>query len=140
MIKVTFRPIKFIDIWVCFFPRNEWEKYRYLGYISFLYKKGTEEYKLIKELVEFIEKEAKPVGCPRFILRLLHLFGNDNSIVRCRSQRLSRWHRKLLSGIFITDMKTKWDYYDVRVYGSFTREIDKKIYEIEDKLDKLRPK
>ena len=140
MIKVTFRPIEFKDILACFFPKDDWEKYRYLGYVSFLYNKGTEEYKLIKNLVKFIEKKAKPFWCPRFIPRLLHLFGNDNSIVRCRSQRLSRWHRKLLGGIFITDMKTKWDYYDGRVYGTFTHEIDKQIYKTEDALDKLRPK
>jgi len=138
MIKVTFRPIKFIDVWVCFFPRNEWEKYRYLGSASFLYNKGTEEYNIIKELVEFIESKAKPIWCPRFIPRLLHLFGNDNSIVRCRSQRLSRWHRKLLGGIFINDMKTKWDYYDIRIYGSFTKEINNKIYETEEKIYTLR--
>lgn len=140
MIKVTFRPIKFLDVWACFFPKDEWEYYRYLGYVSFLYSEGTEEYKLMKELVKFIEKAAKPYWCPRFVLRLLHLYGNDNSIVRCRSQILSRWHRKLLGGIFVTDMKTKWDYHDVRVYGTFTRSIHKKIYETEDKLDKLRPK
>lgn len=140
MIKVTLRPIELKDVWACFFPKDEWEYYRYLGYVSFLYRKGTKEYELIKRLVEFIEKESKSFWCPRFVLRLLHLYGNDNSIVRCRSQRLSRWHRKLLGGIFITDMKTKWDYYDIRVYGTFTRKIEKKIYETEDKLDKLRPK
>ena len=139
MIKVTLRPITFKDILACFFPKDEWEYYRYLGCVSFLYRKGTEEYELIKDLVNFIENKAKPFWCPRFIPRLLHLFGNDNSIVRCRSQRLSRWHRKLLNGIFINDMKTKWDYYDIRVYGSFTKEIGKKIYETEEKISKLRP-
>ena len=140
MIKATLQPIKFSDVWACFFPKDEWEYYRYLGYVSFLYREGTEEYKLIKELVKFIEKRAKPYWCPRFVLRILHLYGNDNSIVRCRSQILSRWHRILLGGIFITDMKTKWDSHDVRIYGTFTRAIEKKIYETEDKLDKLRPK
>ncbi len=139
MIKVTFRPIEFKDVWACFFPKDEHEYYRYLGYVSFLYKKGTEEYNLIKQLVEFIEKEARPYWCPRFIIRLLHLFGNDNSIVRCRSQRLSRWHRILLGGIFITDMKTKWDYYDIRVYGSLTRKIQNKIDETEHRLRDINP-
>ena len=139
MIKVTFRPIELKDVWACFFPKDEWEYYRYLGYVSFLYRKGTKEYELIKSLVEFIESKAKPTWCPRFIPRLLHLFGNDNSIVRCRSQRVSRWHRKLLRGIFINDMKTKWDYYDVRVYGSFTQDIHNKIDEIEHRLRELNP-
>jgi hypothetical protein len=129
MIKVTFRPITFKDVWDCFFPQNEWKYYSYLGYIDFLYKKGTKEYNLIKELVEFIDKKAKPFWCPRFVLRLLHLYGNDNSIVRCRNQKLSRWAHKLRKGIFITDMKTKWDSWDVRVYGTFTRAIENKIYE-----------
>lgn len=139
MIKVTFRNITYKDIWVCFFPKDEWEYYMYLGYVSFLYRQGTKEYELIKNLVKFIEKEAKPFWCPRFVLRLLHLYGNDNSIVRCRSQRLSSWHRKLLGGIFITDMKTKWDSWDIRVYGSFTKEINNKIYETEEKIYTLRP-
>ena len=139
MIKVTFRNITYKDIWACFFPKDEWEYYMYLGYVSFLYRQGTKEYELIKNLVKFIEKEAKPFWCPRFVLRLLHLYGNDNSIVRCRSQRLSSWHRKLLGGIFITDMKTKWDSWDIRVYGSFTKEINNKIYETEEKIYTLRP-
>jgi hypothetical protein len=140
MIKATLRPIEFKDVWACFFPKDEWEYYMYLGYVSFLYKKGTQEYEHIKSLIEFIDKKAKPFLCPRFVLRLLHLYGNDNSIVRCRSQRLSRWHRKLLSGIFITDMKTKWDSHDIRIYGIFTREIQKQIYQTEEKLNQLRPK
>ncbi len=139
MIKATLQPIKFSDVWACFFPKDEWEYYRYLGYVSFLYKEGTAEYYIIKDLVKFIEKKAIPFWCPKFIPRLLHLFGNDNSIVRCRSQRLSRWHRKLLGGIFVTDMKTKWDSWDIRIYGSFTREINNEIYKTEEEIARLRP-
>ena len=140
MNKAHLSNIQFSDVRSCFFPKNEWAYYRYLGYVDFLYKQGTQECELIKELIKFIEKEAKPFWCPRFVLRLLHLYGNDNSIVRCRNQMLSRWHRKLLGGIFITDMKTKWDGHDLRVYGTFTRKIEKKIYETENNLSKLRPK
>jgi len=140
MNKSDFSVIQFSDVWCCFFPKNEWAYYRYLGCINFLYRKGTQEYFIVKDLVKFIEKKAKPFWCPRFVLRLLHLYGNDNSIVRCRNPILSRWHRMLLGGIYITDMKTNWDSYDVRVYGTFTHEIHKEIYKVEIELDKLRAK
>lgn len=133
-------PITFKRISDCFLPKSEFEYYSYLGYVDFLYRQGTIEYEIIKDLVQFIDSKAKPIWCPRFILRLLHLYGNDSSIVRCRSQIVSRWHRRLLGGIFITDIKTKWDSHDVRVYGTFTNEINKKIYKAVDELDKLRPK
>lgn len=130
-------PITFKRVWDCFFPKTKWEYYAYLGYIDFLYKEGTKEYDLVKELVEYIDYKAKPIWCPRFLLRLIHMYGNDSSIVRCRSQIVSRWHRRLLKGIFITDMKTKWNRWDVRVYGSFTDDIYNRIDQLEHQLREL---
>ena len=67
-----------------------------------------------------MDYKAKPKWCPRWFLRFLQLFGNDNSIVRVRNRRLSNLKRKLTKGIQLTDYKTKWYDYDLRisVYGT----------------------
>jgi hypothetical protein len=67
-----------------------------------------------------MDYKAKPKWCPRWFLRFLQLFGNDNSIVRVRNRRLSNLKRKLTKGIQLTDYKTKWYEYDLRisVYGT----------------------
>jgi hypothetical protein len=74
----------------------------------------------MEPLVIFIDYKAKPKWCPRWFLRFLHLFGNDNSIVRVRNRRLSNLKRRLTKGIQLTDYKTKWYDYDLRisVYGT----------------------
>jgi hypothetical protein len=77
-------------------------------------------FKAMEPLVIFMDHVAKPKWCPRWFLRFLQLFGNDNSIVRVRNRRLSDLKRKLTKGIQLTDYKTKWYDYDLRisVYGT----------------------
>ena len=135
MQKVKFQKIKFKQIWKCFFPGDY--KYSYLGYTYNPYEKGTKEYAIIQKFIIDVDKIARPKYCPKFILRLLQLFGNDNSIVRLRNRRFSEWLRKILKGIMITDLKTKWDEYDIRIYGYFPKEIDEKIEEIEKLFEQL---
>lgn len=113
------RDITLRDIWKCFFPKKGFE-FNYLGY-AYYYPKSGEKEQIIKRFLQEVDKVAKPWWCPRFIMRLLHLFGDDNSIVRCRNRRLSQLHYKLRKGITIHDMK--WKYESFRIYGSFTDDL-----------------
>jgi len=135
MIKITFK-----ELWDCFFPSENWLKYRYLGAPWNPYKKGTIEHKTIKEFIEYVDSVARPPFFPKFILRLLHLFGSDNSIVRVRNRLLHDIERHLLDGILITDIKTKWDEFDIRIYGFFPDEIHNRVEEIETFFEKLSDK
>jgi hypothetical protein len=105
--------IKLSDIWKVFFPANFYEKYRYLGYIP--YESEGDMFKALEPLIIFMDYKSKPKWCPRWFLRFLHLFGNDNSIVRMRNFRLHRLHNKLTKGIMMWDYKTKWQWYDLRI-------------------------
>ena len=66
---------------------------------------------IIHALVIAVDYEARPWWCPRWFLRFLHLFGNDNSLVRVRNFRLNRLHTKITKGIFMWDYKTKWQWF-----------------------------
>jgi hypothetical protein len=102
--------IELDDIRAVFFPRNFYEKYRYLGYVPF-----SEEKSMLHALIVVMDYEAKPWWCPRWFLRFLHLFGSDNSIVRVRNCRLHNLEKKLTGGIMIWDYKIKWSDYDLRI-------------------------
>jgi len=107
------RTITLDDIRAVFFPRNFWEKYRYLGSVPF-----NEDGKIFKAMIPLVltmDYEAKPKWVPRWFLRLLHLFGSDNSIVRVRNFRLHELKNKLTKGILIWDYKMKWEWYDLRI-------------------------
>lgn len=111
------RDIYLDDIRRIFFPKNFEEKYGYLG--SLPYAEETGLFKAILPLILTMDYYAKPKWCPRWFLRFLHLFGNDNSVVRVRNWRLHELYRKLTKGIFFVDYKTKWTDYDLRIsiYG-----------------------
>ena len=108
------------DIRAVFFPFTFNEKYKYLGSVP--WKESGEIFQAMEPLVIFMDSKAKPWWCPRFVLRLLHLFGSDNSIVRVRNWKLHNLERRLTKGIAITD--TKWKYDSFRIYGNFTKELD----------------
>jgi hypothetical protein len=101
------------DILDVFFPKTFNQKYRYLGVIP--YDEKGNVFKAVEPLVIFMDYKAKPKFCPRWFLRFLHLFGNDNSIVRVRNYKLHNLHRKLTKGYFMYDYKTKWEWYDLRI-------------------------
>jgi hypothetical protein len=111
------RDITLDDLRAVFFPKDFYEKYQYLGSVP--YGDG-DIFKAMEPLVIFMDYKAKPKWCPRWFLRFLQLFGNDNSIVRVRNRRLSNLKRRLTKGIQLTDYKTKWYDYDLRisVYGT----------------------
>ena len=79
-----------------FFPKTFNEKYKYLGSVP--WKEDGDLFKVLEPLIIFLDYKAKPKWCPRWFLRFLYLFGNDNSIVRVRSVRLSNLFRKLTKG------------------------------------------
>ena len=101
------------DLRSVFFPKSFHEKYRYLGAIP--WNEDGKIFKAMEPLVIFMDYRARPKWCPRWFLRFLHLFGNDNSIVRVRNMKLHNLHRKLTKGIMIYDYKTKWEWYDLRI-------------------------
>ena len=112
------RNITLDDLRAVFFPKDFYEKYKYLGSIPWNAEGSI--FKAMEPLVIFMDYKAKPKLCPRWILRFLHLFGNDNSIVRVRNISLSNLKRRITKGIQLTDYKTKWYDYDLRisVYGT----------------------
>jgi hypothetical protein len=115
------RDIEWADIRKVFFPRNFYERYSYLGSIPCT--ETSHIFKAMEPLVIFMDYKAKPWYCPRWFLRFLHLFGDDNSIVRVRNRYLSNLKRKITGGILIFDYKTKWDWYDLRISISGTEQM-----------------
>lgn len=105
--------IHFHHIRAVFFPKNFYEKYRYLGSVPI--REEGDYFKAIYPLVLAMDYEAKPRWCPRWFLRFLHLFGSDNSIVRVRNWKLHNLEKKLTGGIMLVDWKTKWSDYDLRI-------------------------
>lgn len=96
-----------------FFPRTFHERYNYLGSVP--WDSDGEIFKVLEPLIIFLDYKAKPKWCPRWFLRFLYLFGNDNSVVRVRNTKLSNLFRKLTKGFGIWDYKTKWTDYDLRL-------------------------
>jgi hypothetical protein len=70
---------------------------------------------MLHALVIAMDGEARPRWCPKWFLRFLHLFGNDNSVVRIRNRFLNKLHNRITKGIFLWDYKTKWSWYDLRI-------------------------
>ena len=112
------RNITLGDLRAVFFPKDYQEKYSYLGCVP--WNEEGDIFKAMEPLIIFMDYKAKPKWCPRWFLRFLQLFGNDNSIVRVRNRTLSNLKRRLTKGIQLTDYKTKWYDYDLRisVYGT----------------------
>ena len=112
------RDISLDDLRAVFFPKDFYEKYRYLGSVP--WNEEGAIFKAMEPLVIFMDYKAKPKWCPRWVLRFLRLFGSDNSIVRVRNRTLHNLERRLTKGIQLTDYKTKWYDYDLRisVYGT----------------------
>lgn len=115
---VHLRDIYLDDVRAVFFPKNFWEKYRYLGSVP--YQEKGRIFDALLPLVLLMEYEAKPWWCPRWFLRFLHLFGSDNSVVRVRNWKLHQLFRKITKETLLVDYKTKWSDNDLRltVYGS----------------------
>lgn len=107
------RNITIDDIRAVFFPKNFYEKYKYLGSVP--WREEGNIFKALEPLVIFMDYKAKPKWCPRWVLRFLHLFGSDNSIVRVRNWKLHNLKNKLTKGYMIFDHKTKWTDYDLRI-------------------------
>lgn len=124
--------IEFKDILNCFSNRRD-HKYHYLGISWNIFNENTDIHEYLENFIIFVDKKAKPWWVPRFVLNLLHLFGNDNSIVRCRNIHLSDVNKLLTGGIMIHDIKTK--YGTLRVYGSFTQEIYDELKKVENLVD-----
>lgn len=122
------------DVRCVFFPRNFYEKYRYLGAVPM--REDGAMFKAMYPLVLAMDHIAKPKGCPRWFLRFLHLFGSDNSIVRVRNRRLHNLATKLTKGLLIWDYKTKWSNYDLRISVSGPEHIQELASAIEARFYK----
>jgi hypothetical protein len=107
------RDITLDDLRAVFFPKNFYEKYKYLGCVP--WNEDGDIFKAMEPLVLYMDSVAKPKWCPRWFLRFLHLFGSDNSIVRVRNRFLHDLQRRLTKGLLIWDYKTKWSDYDLRI-------------------------
>ncbi len=123
------RDITLDDLRAVFFPKTFNEKYKYLGSVP--WNEEGDIFKAMEPLVIFMDHKARPKWCPRWFLRYLHLFGNDNSIVRMRNMRLSNLKSRLTKGIFLTDYKTKWEWYDLRISVSANQQISDLADDIE---------
>ena len=144
------RDITWEDIRKVFFPRNFYEKYQYLGSVP--YKEVGPIFEAMEPLIIFMDYKAKPKWCPRWFLRFLHLFGNDNSIVRVRNWRLHNLSKRLTKGYMIVDYKTKWEWYDLRIsihgdeqLNELAQSIETRFYnkgyrqDLADSIKKLDP-
>lgn len=132
---IVTRDITIKDVLECFYPKRG-NEYTYLGYAYYNVKENRTLSKHSEFLLYFfkqVDKVARPFWCPRFILRLLNLFGNDNSIIRVRNRTLHNLFNKITKHIRITD--TKWKYDSFRIYGSFTDELEKLAQETCKKLE-----
>lgn len=136
--KVVLQKITLKHIWECFFPKKG-QEYCYLGLAYYNPDVSLPVFiefnQILIDFYKEVDKVARPKYCPKFILRLLKLFGNDNSIVRVRNRYLSNLFRKITKGIMITDVKEKFGTW--RIYGSFTEKLWKLSEETCKKLDKL---
>lgn len=126
------RDITLDDLRAVFFPDGFYEKYKYLGSVP--YNEEGEIFKAMEPLVIFMDYKAKPKWCPRWFLRLLHLFGSDNSIVRVRNRVLHNLLTRLTGGHVIFDYKTKWHYYDLRISISGNTQMWDLVTAIEDRF------
>jgi hypothetical protein len=124
--------IKWEHIRQVFFPNCFYEKYKYLGSVP--WSEDGQIFKAMEPLVIFMDYKAKPWWCPRVVLRFLHLFGDDNSIVRVRNRTLSNLKRKLTKGYMIWDYKTKWHHYDLRISVSGTQRMQDLADDIESRF------
>ncbi len=122
MKPIQFQKITWEKIRDVFYTPTPELKYKYLGYMCNPYPERSGANKLVWDFVKLVDAKAKRWWTPRWFLRLLHLLGNDNSIVRMRNYRLHKLHQWLTKGYLIRDMKTKWDITDLRIYGSFDDE------------------
>ena len=135
--KAKLGPVRTMDITLdhiraVFFPKTFNEKYKYLGSVP--RDEDGDIFKAMEPLVIFMDHKARPKWCPRWFLRFLHLFGNDNSIVRVRNHRLSNLKNKLTKGIMIWDYKTKWEWYDLRISVSADQQINDLAADIETRF------
>ena len=105
---VHFRNITTTDLRQILFPKDFYEKFMYLGSVPY-------DLKEMEPLVVFMDYKARPWWCPRFVLRFLHVFGMDKSIVRVRSIWMANLLSRLTKGYRILDYKTKWEWYDLRI-------------------------
>jgi len=126
------RDIILDDVRAVFFPKNFCEKYRYLGSVP--YRESGKIFKAMEPLVIFMDHKSKPWWCPRWFLRFLHLFGDDNSIVRVRNRSLSNLKRKITKGVMLWDYKTKWEWYDLRISIAGTEQMQDLADSIEEKF------
>lgn len=130
--RYKFPPVAFRDILLCFSNHRE-DRYKYIGISWNIFKEGTDLHEYLEDFIMFVAKKAKPWWCPTFVLNLLNLFANDNSIVRCRNQHLAFAFRNITGGLLITDIKVK--YGTIRVYGYFTKEVDEELTKLEKLID-----
>lgn len=126
------RDITLDDLRAVFFPKDFNEKYKYLGSVP--WNEEGDIFKAMEPLIIFMDYKAKPKYCPRWVLRFLHLFGSDNSIVRVRNRTLHNLERRLTKGFMIFDYKTKWEYYDLRISVSGTDQMQDLADAIEHKV------
>lgn len=129
------RNITLDDIQAVLFPKNFYEKYHYLGSVP--YNEAGTIFEAMEPLIIFMDYKAKPWWCPRWFLRFLHLFGNDNSIVRVRNRFLSNLHHKITGYIMIMDYKTKWKDYDLRISVVGNRQVQSLATAIENRYYEL---
>ena len=125
------RNITWDDIRAVFFPKNFYEKYHYLGSVP--YNELGDTFEAMEPLVIFMDHKAKPKWCPRWFLRFLHLFGDDNSIVRVRNRFLSNLKHKITGHIAVMDYKTKWTDYDLRISVVGNRQVQNLANAIESR-------
>lgn len=98
---------------------NRFKKYSYIGY----HYPSVSTYWLpvIEEMFKRIDKQVRPWFIPRFILNIINYWATENSVVRVESWFWYNIFTKIIP-VKIYDIKDK--YAELRVYGSFTKEVE----------------
>lgn len=125
---IYFYPITLYDVVQCFDKNNR----KFLGITWNIFKEGSEKHDLLNHLLDEIEERVKPWWCPKWILNLLHLFGNGNSPFKVRRWYLYRIHNWITGKTTITDIKTKFD--TMRIYGYFDQSLSYRVQAYENLL------
>lgn len=116
------------------FSNNINNKYKYLGYTCIPYEVNSIPYIIVANFLKKVDLLVKPKFVPRTVMNLLTLFATNFSIVRIRNRFFYKIVKNLTKGIMITDIKTKWDDSDIRIYGHFSIEIHALIDKVEDDI------
>lgn len=120
-----------------FNPHKE-KEFVYLGYSYIPYHpiEDKKYYDIIRGMQIEIDRKLRPFWIPKWVMRWLYYLGHK-TVFHVKRRWASNLLRKILKYNWITDIKTKWDITDIRIYGMFTDEIEKIVDDAVEKIERI---